>query len=224
MTRRDRFLLLYLAFFYAAWIGAIGLEAYLQGTLVPRLGDPTINAMWWTGARLVLWLLPVYLYVTYREREHLGTYLSLTTNVRKGLLVGVLVSLLIPAVAVISRALGDNAVGAVQCYPTVLLAVFAPPIVEEVVFRGFLQRQLLQRTSFLKATLISSFLFGCIHLPGWYATGIPMFPFTLFRFASIMFLGVYLCYFNRLSGSLWTSIIYHSLTSLYYLGLPCIGL
>ncbi len=75
------------------------------------------------------------------------------------------------------------------------------PICEEITFRGFLFNGIKGISSVIKAALISSLLFGLMHL-------------NLNQFCYAFVLGVILALANQASGSTWTSVIMHSIYNL----------
>lgn len=74
--------------------------------------------------------------------------------------------------------------------------VIAAPLIEEVVFRGFLFGYLDLRFGFLKAAIVSSLVFALVHL---YFVQLPMFFLIGFGFAYLM----------KRSGSIWPAILAH---------------
>jgi len=74
--------------------------------------------------------------------------------------------------------------------------VILAPIVEEVVFRGFLFGYLDKRYGFFVGALISSFIFASIHI---YFIQFPMF----------LLIGFGLGYIAKRSGSIWPSVFAH---------------
>ncbi|MGJ8722987.1 MAG: CPBP family intramembrane glutamic endopeptidase [Roseibacillus sp.] len=83
----------------------------------------------------------------------------------------------------------------------VLSAVILAPVVEEIVFRGFLFQSYLRRFGFLLAMVLSTVLFVVIHYYGVYGS------------LSVAFFGLGACALYRATGSLWTAIIFHAVTN-----------
>ena len=83
----------------------------------------------------------------------------------------------------------------------ILSAVILAPVVEEVVFRGFLFQSYLRRFGFALAMVLSTVLFVVIHYYGVYGS------------LSVAFFGFGACALYRATGSLWTGIIFHALTN-----------
>lgn len=81
----------YLLIFYGVWIGWVYV-IYLQ---MQTLGTATLTyALTNIAARLLLWILPVFLYLRYIDHINPLTYLKLTTYWRRGILIGLALSLL----------------------------------------------------------------------------------------------------------------------------------
>lgn len=81
---------------------------------------------------------------------------------------------------------------------SILIGVIVAPLLEEILFRGFLYRAWERRWGWVPAMVLTSTLFGLYHPVFWAA-------FT----SSIVFV----CLFRR-TGSLWASIIVHSFFNL----------
>jgi len=87
-------------------------------------------------------------------------------------------------------------------YPVSLLvtgALFAP-LLEETLFRGFIFGGLRQRLGWVKAALVSSAIFGAMHL-------------SLAAFIPTFTLGMIFCYLYQRSNSIWAGIIFHTLVN-----------
>ena len=83
----------------------------------------------------------------------------------------------------------------------ILSAVILAPVVEEIVFRGFLFQSYLRRLGFVLAMVLSTVLFVVIHYYGVYGS------------ISVAFFGLGACALYRATGSLWTAIVFHGLTN-----------
>lgn len=91
----------------------------------------------------------------------------------------------------------------------ILLLVFTlvvvPPIVEEIVMRGFLFGGLRNKVSFLPAALVTSTLFAAAHLPGGKDGLLWVGAIDTFV------LSVVLCYMREKTGNLWPCIAVHAI-------------
>ena len=85
-------------------------------------------------------------------------------------------------------------------HPLLLLftGIVLAPIIEETVMRGFLFAGLRQRLGWVKAALISSAIFGALHL-------------SIAAFIPTATLGLLFCYLYQRSNSIWPGIILHTL-------------
>lgn len=101
----------------------------------------------------------------------------------------------------LSATSASGTVGVVHVTLIVLMALIVP-FVEELLFRGALLSALVQRAGTVWAVVISSLLFGLIHLPGlsfqWYA--VP----------GLILIGVGLAVLRLWSGSLWPAVLAHA--------------
>lgn len=99
----------------------------------------------------------------------------------------------------------ENAYGAIALALTFISLVILPPIIEEILFRGFLFTGLRNKLKLWPAAIITSILFAIPHLFAssegllWIA-GIDTFILSLF-----------LCYLRERTGNLWAPIILHAL-------------
>ena len=84
---------------------------------------------------------------------------------------------------------------------TFLAMVIAAPILEELIFRGIILNGLLKNYSPIKSILISSFLFGLVHLNPW-------------QFLTGMIIGIFSGWIYYRTRSLSLSIIIHALANL----------
>lgn len=80
--------------------------------------------------------------------------------------------------------------------------VIAAPIIEELIFRGIILHGLLQRYSPIKSIIISSVLFGIVHLNPW-------------QFVSALIIGIFSGWVYYRTRKLTLSIIIHSTNNLF---------
>jgi membrane protease YdiL (CAAX protease family) len=99
----------------------------------------------------------------------------------------------------------SSAHGAVQLVATFIAIGLLPPLVEEILMRGFLFTSLRSRLPFVIATLITSILFASAHLPE-AASG-------LFWVGAIdtFILSLVLCFLREKTGRLWSGMGVHLL-------------
>jgi membrane protease YdiL (CAAX protease family) len=99
-----------------------------------------------------------------------------------------------------------DAVGRVLIFVSL---VILPPLVEELLMRGFLFTSLLKKLQFVPAALVTSVIFAAAHLQ--FGSGAP-----LLWIAAIdtFMLSLVLCYMRFKTGSLWPGIYLHGLKNL----------
>src|SRR5205823_3660585 len=137
MTRRDEALLLYIVLFVAAWTGYV-LVVYPH---VQSLGEWTLAyCAAGSAVRLLLWVLPVFLYLRVVDRVRPLEYLKLTSGWRRGVLVGVALSVLIFAGYVFRSGAPRWAADQVT-WNSILSTSLGIGFFEEIPFRGFILQQ-----------------------------------------------------------------------------------
>jgi membrane protease YdiL (CAAX protease family) len=195
---------------FLAYVGAFHLVwsawPYFVYPRLTAVGTTTLAyALLNLGIRLLVWVIPVLLYLRYVDRvEPLG-YLKLTHHVRRGMAVAIVLTALNwlgttarfgPPHLSMARVTWNSVLG------TSLLVGF----VEEIPYRGFMLQKFAEHVDFWLANLITSLLFLAVHLPGWMAlhTLSAETAATVFIFGAIMGMTF------RYSDSLWAPIVAHS--------------
>lgn len=133
-----------------------------------------------------------------------GVYIALFIVASK------LVEVLIPAVDLDQKQqLGFDKVGSAQLPFVFISLVILPPLVEELVVRGFLYTGLKQKLPRLRAALLTSVIFGVAHLQA--GSGAP-----LLWVAAIdtFILSMVLINLKERTGNLWAPICLHALKNL----------
>ena len=195
--------LIYLALFHAFWVGFVfGIYPWLQS-----VGDTTFRyAMINISLRLLVWVLPVFLYLRFIDHVNPLAYLKLKENWKRGLLFGLGLSMLIFLGSLVRY--GVPAPGRPfftwnNFLSTSLLIGF----IEEIPYRGFILPKFERCLGFWKATLITSVLFLGIHLPGWIALHL----LSAYNLISVFIFSVGMAIVYKVGKSLWGPIIAHSL-------------
>ncbi len=195
--------LLYLLLFFSAWTGWV-LWIY---PLMLTLGDTTpAYALLNITLRLLLWVLPVFLYLHYVDRVNPLEYLKLKQHWKRGILVGLAISLL-NFLGMVLRFGPPHFSMQYITWNSILSTSLLIGFIEEIPFRGLILQKFQEKWPFWQANLFSSLLFLGIHLPGWLSLHI----LSLNEVISIFLLGVIFAAAFYYSKTLWTSIIAHSL-------------
>jgi membrane protease YdiL (CAAX protease family) len=195
----------YLSFFYLAWALVWVHRVYPWATRT--IGDATlIYAFINIAFRLLIWVLPVLLYLRYLDRVSVWEYLQLKQYWRRGVIVGLTISV-INFLGMTVR-IGQPAWGSAHItWNSILGTSLLVGVFEEVPFRGFVLQKLQERWNGVTSTVISSILFVGAHIPGWVMLG----SITAYKVLYIFVFGAVMAIIFRYSKSLWAPIITHSL-------------
>ncbi|MGB1252931.1 MAG: lysostaphin resistance A-like protein [Candidatus Promineifilaceae bacterium] len=130
---------------------------------------------------------------------------------------GVIASvLLLGAILLVDR---PNAFILPTGFATYFNFILGSPIVEELLFRGVIFRQLARRYPFWQALIGSSALFVVFHWPWWLLSGDVAGMAFLSSSVSIFVLGLIFAALLKRTGSLWPPVIFHILNNLVALGI-----
>lgn len=140
--------------FYALWTFRV---LYLPA---PQTTD-AVSFILNTGFRILFFLLPIILVILVIYKEPLQKNLGLMRATLAGWLAAFLYSGGLIAYAFITKTI------TLPTNPWVLISFPFAPIIEELVFRGFIFSELQKRVGNWQAVCISSVLFLFIHFPGW---------------------------------------------------------
>lgn len=202
MTRRIDPFLTYVAVFHLAWIA-------WPFVVYPRLvaiGEATFTyAVVNISLRLLVWVTPVVVYLRRVDRVDPIRYLKLSPYAGRGVLVGVVVTILNLAGSVLRFGIPHPSLQSLT-WNSVLGTSLMVGVIEEIPYRGFMLQKCTERVGRWPANVITSLLFVAIHLPGWIALHLLQVDraVSIFIFAVVM--GAIVTY----SRSLWASIIAHS--------------
>jgi membrane protease YdiL (CAAX protease family) len=208
MGRMKR-LLAYYTFLILVWVSA--------WLLYERINLETqssfIKFVYWTIAKLIIWILPIVVIIKFWIKQSLVEYLALR-DWKKGVKAGVVIGLIFIGLSFIldlfmrSFALPEITIGFFS-------AVFLSPVLEEIVFRGYVLGSLEKSGyGFWYSNFIAALTFLGIHLPGWYfmrSSNLTQ-PIIIF---SIFLIGMIAGYAKKRSGSTWGSIFFHFVNNLY---------
>ncbi len=195
--------IVYLIVFHAAWVGWV----YLLYPRVQALGEATLlYALVNIGIRLLVWVLPVCLYLRYIDRAELSEYLKLKRYWQRGVLIGLALTVVNFLGSLTRFGLPHPSAQAIT-WNSILSTSLLIGFVEEIPYRGFILQKFQERFDFWVANLISSLLFLGIHLPGWISLRILK-PASV---VSVFIFGVLMAIVFKYAKSLWSVIVAHSL-------------
>jgi membrane protease YdiL (CAAX protease family) len=202
-----------------AWTGVI---AFGNGGSLERMlpDDPPawISNAFWLGAEFVVWVLPM-LWLARREARGMGTARWLTLSPPRGGVYALLGSgVWLALVAVAWPLQHGNWPEPTRFEGGVLQVVrvcFAGPLFEEMMFRGFGLRLLMDRGQrWWTAVLITSFGFGGLHVPGWLYHRHSLSQFVA-EFVSVVLIGLFLGILQVRAKSLWAPCCVHVANNLW---------
>lgn len=97
--------------------------------------------------------------------------------------------------------------GGLALIMTFISLVILPPIVEEIIMRGFIFSSLRKHLNFIVTALITSVIFGILHLAG----GVAGSGLLYIAAVDTLLLSFVLCYLREKTGSLWAPISLHAI-------------
>jgi membrane protease YdiL (CAAX protease family) len=148
----------------------------------------------------------VFLYLRYIDHVNPFVYLKLNQYWKRGILIGLALSLLNFVGMLLRFGLPHPSMQYVT-WNSILGTSILIGFFEEIPFRGFIFQKLREKLPFWLANLLASLLFLGIHLPGW----IMLHALNWSNVISIFVLGVIFTVIFYFSKTLWSSIITHSL-------------
>lgn len=158
---------------------------------------------------LVIFILPIFIYLRVKLKVKPLTYLRLKGNVRKGILSGVLVSILFIILLIVKNAIvGWKSIN--FNIGLLWISVIFVGIFEEIPFRGFLLQQLRKYMSFWSANIITSIVFVIFHFPTWIISHVNIVSASIPILMGSLAFG----YLFEEYKSLWSPIICHSVFDL----------
>lgn len=194
--------LAYVVTFHLVWIA----WPYVVYPRLVAIGNATLAyALLNLSIRLMVWVVPVFVYLRYVDGvEPLG-YLKLNRHVRRGVVVALVLSALNFLGSIARFGLPHPTMQSIT-WNSVLGTSILVGLIEEIPYRGFMLQKFAERVDFWLANLITSMLFVGIHLPGWMA----LHMLRADTAASVFIIGVVLAMAFKYSNSLWAPIITHS--------------
>lgn len=199
----------YFIIFFILWcIRELWLVQYLD--LLDSIPRTLVSAI----VKIVIWIVPVIYLIRLIEQRNAFSYLRLRQNYIKGLkwsgwgsvvFISYFVVVNFSVLEQVDFQLGFN-----QWLNTILLV----GITEEIVFRGFILRKLMDSFRFWVANVITALLFVSIHFPIWFYKDLFGFPNILASILNVFVMGIIFGFVYKKSNSLWSVIILHSLYNL----------
>jgi membrane protease YdiL (CAAX protease family) len=200
----------YVIAFHAFWMGGF---VFVIFPWMRSLGESTLRyALVNVLLRLLIWVLPVFLYLKYIDGVKPIAYLKLKQNWKRGVIVGVALSLLNLLGTAIRFGWPHLTMQALT-WNSVLSTSILIGFIEEIPYRGFMLQKVTEYWGFWIAAVLSSVLFLIIHLPGW----ISLHIFRTGTAISVFVFGFVMAVTFHYARSLWATIITHSTNDFFAL-------
>jgi membrane protease YdiL (CAAX protease family) len=192
----------YVLTFHLAW----ACWPYFVYPRVVAIGETTLAyALVNIGIRLLVWVLPVWLYVRLVDGLDPLIYLKLRYRVRRGVVIALVLATMNLAGSILRFGMPHPDMHRVT-WNSLLGTSFLVGFIEEIPYRGFILQKLAERMNFWVANLITSLLFLSIHLPGW----LTLHLLRAETMATVFVIGFVMGIAFRYADSLLTPIIVHS--------------
>ena len=218
MTSRQK-AALELALFMAAFFFVWTIRATSLYAIDESIGSPTLRALYANVLKMFLWVVPAAAFALWRKGQQPAKYLGLSVTPSwkqwKTCLVATFAFLL--AVMAFEVIVGGRVISFQHRLSTTpligLLSFLFSPLLEEILFRGLVMKELSALSPLAVANILTSLLFAAVHLPYWLSHG----GYTPTMAANVF--GVFL--FSLLagwvfakSGSIWPPTLAHVLNNI----------
>ncbi|MCE9658412.1 MAG: CPBP family intramembrane metalloprotease [Burkholderiales bacterium] len=203
-----------LSVFVAVFLALWSLRATVFFTVDEQIASPVWRAAYADLLKLVVWVLPAAVFVARLRKASPARYLgiSVAPGPRVWSLCLLVTASFLMLVAIAETSLGGKSISAVglRSLPAALLLLqfVLSPLLEEILFRGLLMKELLVLLPAWLASGVNSLLFVAVHLPYWLyhggatqamaANAIGVFLFSLLA-----------CWLFARSASIWPPVVAH---------------
>ncbi len=198
-----------LAFFIFAFYALWALRVFLlePPLSVLRSAHPELAQISNEVLRLLIWVLPVFIYLRFTENEESPlTFLQIKTPINlKWTLYFTPIFLIWFFIALYTGKYAFQP--EMNVFVFIFFKILGVPVMEEILFRGFIQNALLKHFSFAKANLIQAALFMASHFAWIYFFGLT--TGVLINFLTVFILGLWFGFLTRKTNSLFPSIVWH---------------
>jgi membrane protease YdiL (CAAX protease family) len=133
------------------------------------LASASGSFVFWTTAKLILWILPAFWLVRVSERT-LGETFNLG-EWRRWLVWGAGTGIVVALTGLIPKYMAGKPLLPHEFSFPLLTILTVAPVFEEFLLRGAVLPSLMKGFSFLQANILSSAMFLFLHVPGWFFMG-----------------------------------------------------
>lgn len=206
---------LFIAVFFAVW----SVRATLLTAIDEQIRSPFYLAIYSNLVKFLIWVVSAAFFVSRFRAAAPIAYLGVSAfpRARTWLLSFVVITTYLAVIVFVETVAGSKqfSASAVISLPLALflLQFCITPILEEVLFRGFVLKELLALLPSVTAILISSLLFALIHLPYWLSHAGAT-PAVLLNFGGVFVFGLLAGWLYARSVSIWPSVLAHMANNL----------
>lgn len=136
------------------------------------------------------------------------------TNDKNWLKWGAIIGSVIAALNILYNVITKHEVLNVEFSFAYLNIAITAPLLEEIMFRGFILNMLKKELPFYIANIITSVFFLILHIPGWFFMGVLKTNLLNYTFVSIFFLSLIFGYAYKKGNSVKASILVHFLNNI----------
>lgn len=194
-------------------VGGFFLIWLLRVLLLPSpVADSLTGDIIGTSIRLILFLGPAVIVSRYFYHEKFTEAFALHKPRKTGVYLAIAYTILLVADALVTRhfVLTKNI--------WILVNIPFAPVIEELVFRGFLLTKLEKQMDGMQAVVVSAIIFTVLHFPGWILLS-HMTPIVLVMTSAQVFIfGFILGIIKRQSHSVYPGIVVHTINNFLTFG------
>jgi len=165
--------------------------------------------------KIIIWILPVVVYLKIFDKINYLNYLKLNINLKNGFIwsaIIIIIGIILLIMTLNLKIYQFTNPFQIQYSSVILIA----PILEEITFRGFILNKLNEISSFWYANIMTSILFVAIHIPGWIIINDTIILYDMIQLIiSIFLISIILGYVMHKSGSLYPAIVLHAINNYF---------
>lgn len=201
---------LFLAVFFVLWT----LRATLFYAVDESIASPTLRAAYADLLKLVVWVLPAAAFAYWLRGAPPLNYLGLTVvpSRRNSLLCLAITVIFLLAVTLFELTIGGKSFSgaSLSSLPAALalLQLVLSPLLEELLFRGLVMKELMALQPTYLATVLTSLLFVGAHLPFWLSHG-GMTQAMIATACGVFAFSVVACSLFAMTRSIWPPTLAH---------------
>jgi CAAX protease family protein len=201
---------LFLAAFFILWT----VRATWFYTVYESIASPTSRAAYADLLKFILWVLPAAAFVRWLRGTSPVKYLGLSVvpNLRSGWLCLAVTVIFLLAVTLFELTIGGKSFSGASLSSLspilALLQLVISPLFEEILFRGFVMKELMTLLPAYLASVLTSLLFMGVHLPYWLSHG-GLTQAVTANAVGVFLFSVVACWLFAKTASIWPPTLAH---------------